>query len=55
MKSSQCALCFKSFELHINENNEVISDLTVDRINNNLPHIKSNCRLACLHCNCSKR
>ena len=55
MKNPQCCLCSKSFELSINENNDVISDLTVDRINNNLPHIKNNCRLACLHCNCSKR
>jgi hypothetical protein len=55
LKSSQCSLCFKSFELSINQNNDVISDLTVDRIDNNLPHIKSNCRLACNFCNCSKR
>ncbi len=54
-KSSQCPLCFKSYELFINDNNNVISDLTVDRIDNNLPHIKTNCRLTCHHCNISKK
>ena len=54
-KSSQCPLCFKSYELFINDNNNVISDLTVDRIDNNLPHIKTNCRLLCHHCNISKK
>lgn len=30
--------------------------LSIDRINNKLPHIRTNCRITCLHCNlCGKK
>ena len=45
-----CPLCKCLFETRITADNTVISNITVDRINNKLPHIRQNCRLTCLNC-----
>lgn len=50
-----CKFCNKNFQLYVNENGTVESDITVDRVNNALPHIISNCQLACLKCNITKK
>lgn len=47
-----CDCCGENFEMNFEEGN-VESDLTVQRLNNELPHIKNNCVLYCLHCNVS--
>eukprot|EP01080_Neovahlkampfia_damariscottae_P005644 gene5644-9460_t len=31
------------------------NNISVDRINNNLPHLKWNCQLSCLGCNRAKK
>jgi hypothetical protein len=49
-----CACCKKTYELTLNENNRVISNITADRIDNALPHYESNVRLRCLECNRSR-
>ena len=51
----KCPLCDVLFEVKIQEDNKVTSNITADRIDNNKPHIKSNCKLACLSCNVTKR
>jgi len=50
-KSQKCGHCKKQFERYIDKNNHVISNITVDRIDNVKPHIMSNCVLRCLECN----
>ena len=50
-----CPLCNLFFEVKINEDNKVTSNITADRIDNNEPHIKSNCQLICVSCNVAKR
>ena len=50
----QCTLCNSRFTLDVNNGN-FNSNITVDRIDNKLAHIKSNCQMACLHCNVSKK
>ena len=50
----QCTLCNSRFTLDVNNGN-FNSNITVDRIDNKLAHIKSNCQMACLHCNASKK
>ena len=50
-----CPLCNVLFEVSILEDNKVTSNITADRIDNNKPHIKSNCNLACVSCNVAKR
>lgn len=50
----QCCLCNIPFEITL-DNGSVSSNLTVDRLNNNFAHIKSNCRLTCIKCNCSRK
>jgi len=49
-----CLFCKKHYELYLDENSNVVSNITVDRINNTLPHIKLNCQLCCHHCNITK-
>ena len=44
----------KHYELYLDENSNVVSNITVDRINNTLAHVKSNCQLCCHHCNITK-
>ena len=45
----------KDLEIFIDNENIVKSDLTIDRIDNKLAHIKSNCKICCHHCNVSKK
>jgi len=54
-KGLKCELCCKDFEIFIDTNNNVNSDLTIDRLDNSKAHIKSNCQLCCLVCNVSKK
>ena len=44
MKTRTCEFC----QVEINDEN-----FSVDRIDNNLNHIKNNCRIICRHCNCA--
>ena len=50
-----CKYCKVNMMLYVAEDSIVQSNITVDRINNKLAHIKSNCQLCCLHCNISKK
>jgi len=49
----RCPICKDFFKIHFE--NEFECNITVDRINNSKPHVKSNCRLICLHCNVTKK
>ena len=53
--NKKCPLCSVPFEVSILEDNKVTSNITADRIDNNKPHIKSNCKLACVSCNVANR
>lgn len=46
-----CMFCKKHMELYIDEYSNVKSNITVDRINNSLPHTKANSQICCLSCN----
>ena len=50
-----CVKCNKLFDFSFDKNNNVQSDFTIDRICNSLAHVKSNCQVMCLQCNCTKR
>jgi hypothetical protein len=50
-----CKFCNKNMTLYIDQENNIISNITVDRIDNKLSHVKSNCQLCCHHCNISKK
>ena len=51
----KCCLCCKSpYELVVGEDGQVTSNITIDRIDSNIAHIKSNSRLLCKNCNCTK-
>lgn len=52
-KSSHCFLCRTPYEINV-QNGKVTSNLTVDRIDNKIAHIQSNCRLCCSDCNRAK-
>ena len=54
-KNNFCKFCNCSFSLYLNEENNVVSDITADRINNDLPHIKTNCIISCYICNTSRK
>ena len=50
-----CKFCNINMSLYIDDENNVKSNITVDRIDNKLSHVKTNCQLCCLHCNVSKK
>ena len=50
---NKCNKCRKQMEIVIDDG-DVYSNLTVDRIDNNLSHFKNNCQLLCHSCNSSK-
>lgn len=50
--SMTCSMCQEPYQLEVDDS-KVKSNVTVDRINTCISHIKSNCRLLCLHCNCA--
>jgi hypothetical protein len=45
-----CSVC----KNHMSYEKSSVYKTTVDRINNDICHTKSNCHLMCKHCNCSK-
>lgn len=47
-----CEGCKQDMELYMDSNNNVHSNLTVDRIDSSISHVISNCRLLCYKCNC---
>lgn len=53
--NNKCTYCLKDLEIFIDNDNKVKSDLTIDRIDNGLAHIKTNCKICCLTCNVSKK
>ena len=53
-QKNECAICKFALELCLN-NGSVTSNVTVDRIDNRFGHIKNNCKLTCLFCNCSRK
>ena len=53
--NNKCSYCLKDLEIFIDNDNTVKSNLTIDRIDNKLAHIKSNCKICCHHCNVSKK
>jgi hypothetical protein len=53
-KNKICPICFNNLFINIDDDNIIISNITVDRIDNKISHTKNNCRLMCCFCNCSK-
>jgi hypothetical protein len=53
-QNNQCCICNVPFEISL-DNGNVKCNVTVDRIDNKLPHLKTNCKLSCIKCNCSRR
>ncbi|MBS1736426.1 MAG: hypothetical protein JSS98_07425 [Bacteroidetes bacterium] len=54
LQQKQCACCKSPYEIYVDEDGTVKSNLTVDRIDSNLAHLKTNCRLLCRTCNSVK-
>jgi len=50
-----CPSCRTPFEKYLNEYNQVRTNVTIDRLNNNLSHVKDNSQLLCVNCNVTKR
>ena len=46
--------CQNNLTVEIDEYNNIVSNISVDRINNKISHLKNNCCLMCVHCNCAK-
>ena len=53
-QNNKCYICKCALELCLDDG-KVTSNVTVDRIDNNLAHIKTNCKLSCIKCNCSRK
>jgi hypothetical protein len=53
-QKNECCICKCPLELCLNDGT-VTSNVTVDRIMNDLAHIQSNCKLSCIKCNCSRK
>jgi len=54
-KQKHCSYCYDNFDLYLDEHNNVISNITLDRVCNLMEHTKDNVRLCCLHCNVTKK
>lgn len=54
INSCSCSHCGNVMDMEIIDG-RVESNITVDRMDNSIAHIKTNCKLACLLCNVSKR
>jgi hypothetical protein len=50
-KCGNCQTCNCAYELFMDDNNTVHSNITVQRKDNKLGHVKDNCCLMCKHCN----
>ena len=50
----RCSLCNTQFYTVLDERNDVMCNISVDRLNNDICHEKDNCQL-CVECNRSKR
>ena len=50
----KCCLCGEVFDFEIIDG-KVHSNFTIDRLSKEKPHVKSNCKLSCCHCNVSKK
>ena len=49
-----CPLCSEFMALDLNEAGRITSNISVDRVDNSISHVKSNCKLMCVSCNCAK-
>jgi hypothetical protein len=49
-----CFLCRTPYEIEIDKDGKVTTNMTVDRIDNTQPHVKTNSRLCCMLCNVAK-
>ena len=52
--TDRCSLCNCSYYMVLDENNTIMCNISVDRIQNESPHHKENCHLLCIECNCSR-
>ena len=53
--NTHCKLCMNKYYCVLDNKNDVICNITVDRLQNDEVHTKYNCHLLCIQCNCSKR
>ena len=53
--NTHCNLCMNKYYCVLDNKNDVMCNITVDRIDINEVHTKDNCHLLCCLCNCSKR
>ena len=53
-QNKRCCLCNIPYYMVLDENNEIMCNITADRFNNDISHEKDNCNLMCCQCNCSK-
>jgi hypothetical protein len=51
---NRCEICQKELKIAGYEGSDT-DQISVDRINNDLAHLVSNCQITCLHCNVSKK
>ena len=54
-QDQRCYHCNCIMTLDFSANARVPSQISIQRLNNDLPHIKSNCVLACLSCNFKRK
>ena len=50
-QETKCSLCGMDYYVVLNDDNDVVCNITIDRINNEIDHSKDNCRLLCMECN----
>ena len=51
----RCSLCCNSYYMVLDDHNNVLCNITADRVCNDIGHEKENCQLLCIECNRSKR
>lgn len=53
-ESNECPYCHCSLYTILHDNNQIDSNISINRVNSELPHTMKNCQLTCSYCNMSK-
>ena len=53
--ADRCSLCGTSYYMVLDESNNIMCNISVDRLCNELSHHKDNCHLLCIECNRCKK
>ena len=55
LNNERCTLCNCKYYIVTDERNQIMCNISIDRLDNDISHHKDNCHLLCVECNKSKK